>query len=78
MARPRTAPPPRFGLIIWANIAKHQTLKGITDDDLSRLLGFGNPSTIKQRKNHSYIISADEMEQICALLGIEPERLFEK
>ena len=61
-------------LIIWANIIKWKTIRGISDEMLSACLG------VKDLRNRkvTYYMSTDEMGRVCDLLQIEPEKLLER
>ena len=75
MARPKNQPrAASLPVIIWANIVKWQTIRGVSDDELKLLFGVGR---LSERKRSGYITGA-EMESVCGLLGIEPEKLLER
>lgn len=56
----------------WANIAKFQSLRNVSDEEMSVLLGV----EIKPKRKNGYL-SVDELEIIANRLGVSPERLFE-
>lgn len=75
MPRPKNQPRQvELQVIIWANIVKWQTIRGVSDDELKLLLGVGR---IADRKR-SGLITGAEMGRICTLLDIEPEKLLER
>lgn len=77
MGRPRNQshnPAINIPTIIWANIIKWQMIKGISDSELAFLL---NVKTLADRKRTHYI-TGDDIERICGLMQIEPEKLFER
>lgn len=69
----RTKDPP-LSLIIWANIGKWQTIRGIEDADLAAVLLVKN---LADRRRKLYL-TIEEMGNICKLLAIEPEKLLER
>lgn len=75
MARPvnRTKTPP-LDLIIWANVRKWQTIRGISDEELAGLLGIAS----LYDRNKSYFLKTSEMGLLCEFFQIEPEKLLER
>ena len=69
--KPKTPPIER---IVWANIAKWQMIRDVSDDDLARVLCI---TRLSDRKK-SFSLSVQEMGIICGLLAIEPEKLLER
>lgn len=69
----RLSPPP-LALIVWANIVKWATVRGISDDEISAVLGV---TRLYERKKSKHI-TVSEMENICRLLAVEPEKLLER
>lgn len=65
---------PPLPLIIWANIGKWQTIRGIEDADLAAVLLVKN---LADRRRKMYL-TIEEMGNICKLLAIEPEKLLER
>ena|GEM_PF-5944690 len=61
-------------LIVWANLMKWKTIRGISDEMISACLGVKD---LRNRKN-TYYMSTDEMGRLCELLQIEPEQLLER
>ena len=77
MGRPRNQPKQtniKLSVIIWANIVKWQTIRGISDAELSLLLGV---KSLADRKR-THFITGDNIEDICRVLQIEPEKLLER
>lgn len=71
MAKTKDPPLP---LVVWANIAKWQTIRGIEDADLAAVLLVKN---LADRRRKLYL-TIEEMGNICKLLAIEPEKLLER
>lgn len=69
----KTKDPP-LQLVIWANIAKWQTIRGVEDAQLASVLLVKN-LTDRRRKQY---LTIEEMGNICKLLAIEPEKLLER
>lgn len=69
--RPKTPP---LDLIVWANVIKWKTIRGISDEELAQVLGI---SSIYGR-NKSYLLRTREMGIICEFFQIEPEKLLER
>lgn len=65
---------PPIERIIWANIAKWQMIRDVSDDDLARVLGIARLNDRKQKLT----LSIQEMGIVCGLLAIEPEKLLER
>lgn len=77
MARPKNtarSPVVTLPVIIWANIVKWQTIRQVSDEELGLLLGVKN--LYDRRRTH--YITGEEMEKVCSLLTIEPEKLLER
>ncbi len=75
MARPANkAKTPSLSVIIWANIVKWQIVKGVSDEELSAILGI---TRLSDRKRSHYI-TGDEIEKICGYLSIAPDKLLER
>ena len=71
MPRPKNqAAPQRVSLttIIWANIVKWQTIRGMSDTELGLLLRVQRVSD----RRRSGFITGEEMERVSAALQIEP------
>lgn len=65
---------PPLPLVIWANIAKWQTIRGVEDAQLASVLLVKN---LADRRRKLYL-TIEEMGNICKLLAIEPEKLLER
>lgn len=75
MARPTNkVTAPSLELIVWANVIKWKTIRGVTDEELAALLGVAN----LYDRNKSYYLKTSEMGKICNYFGIEPEKLLER
>ncbi len=77
MPRPKNTPrSPVVSLstIIWANIVKWQIIRGISDEELGLLLGV---QRLDARKRSHYI-TGEEIEKVCGLFSVEPEKLLER
>jgi len=61
-------------LIVWANLMKWKTIRGISDEMISACLGVKD---LRNRKT-TYYMSTEEMGRLCDLLQIEPEQLLER
>lgn len=69
--RPKTPP---LDLIVWANVIKWKTIRGISDEELAQVLGI---SSLYDR-NKSYLLRTSGMGIICEFFQIEPEKLLER
>lgn len=65
---------PPIERIIWANIAKWQMIRDVSDDDLARVLGIARLNDRRQK----LMLSIQEMGIVCGILAIEPEKLLER
>ena len=65
---------PPLALIIWANIGKWLTIRGVEDAQLASVLLVKN---LADRRRKLYL-TIEEMGTICKLLAIEPEKLLER
>lgn len=59
--------------VVWANIAKWQTIRNISDKQLAGILGLSRLTERKQSQN----LDLKELDAICIYLEIEPQKLFE-
>jgi hypothetical protein len=65
---------PALELIVWANITKWQTLRGVADEAIASVLLV---KSLPDRRRKLYL-TVEEMGRICKLLAIEPEKLLER
>lgn len=72
MARPNKTVP--LTVIVWANIVKWATIRGVEDREIAACLGV---KELAARKRNHYI-TVDEMARLCGLLAVEPEKLLER
>lgn len=64
-----------FARIIWSNVIRQQYLHGVTDQQLSDLLGV-TTRTISNYKNDPANVTIKQLQIILESFGIEPESLF--
>ena len=64
----------KMDLVVWANLMKWQSIRGVSDTKVSACLGVKDLSNRKR----SYFMTTKEIGRICELLEIEPEKLFER
>lgn len=60
--------------VVWANIAKWQTIRNVSDKQIAGILGLSRLTERKQSQN----LDLKELDAICIYLEIEPEKLFER
>lgn len=61
-------------LIIWANIVKWATVRGVEDREIAAVLGVKDLSDRKRK----LLLTIEEMDRVCSLLAVEPEKLLER
>lgn len=59
--------------VVWANIAKWQTIRNVSDKQIAGILGLSRLTERKQSQN----LDLKELDAICIYLEIEPAKLFE-
>lgn len=75
MARPmNTTKAPSIPVIVWANIVKWAIVRGVKDDEIAAVLGVKNLADRKRKR----LLTIEEMEHVCDLLAVEPEKLLER
>ena len=74
MAMATRSKDPPLALVVWANISKWQTIRGVEDAQLASVLLVKN---LADRRRKLYL-TIEEMGTICKLLAIEPEKLLER
>lgn len=67
-----TVPP--LPMVVFANLRKWQTLRDVSDEKVAAVLGVKDLNA-RMRK---LFLTIEEMERLCALLQIEPEKLLER
>ena len=65
---------PSLPLVVWANIGKWQTIRGIEDAQLASVLLVKNLADRRRKR----LLTIEEMDSVCKLLAIEPEKLLER
>ena len=71
MAKTKDPPLP---LVVWANIGKWQTIRGVEDAQLASVLLVKNLADRRRKR----LLTIEEMDSVCKLLAIEPEKLLER
>lgn len=75
MARPmNSTKAPSIPVIVWANIVKWAIVRGVEDRELAAAIGVKDLADRKRKR----LLTIEEMERICAILAVEPEKLLER
>lgn len=64
-----------FARRIWSNILREQYLNGVTDQQLSNLLGV-TPRTLYNYRHDPSNVTVKQLQAVIESFGLEPETLF--
>lgn len=64
-----------FAKLIWSNILREQYLKGVSDKQMSDLLGV-TTRTLCNYRNDPSNVTIKQLQLVIDSLGVEPETLF--
>lgn len=65
-----------FARIVWANVIRQQYLHGVSDQQLSELMGV-TIRTLSNYKNDPANVTIKQLQIILETFGIKPESLFQ-
>ena len=64
-----------FAKVIWSNILRQQYLNGVTDQQLSNLLGV-TPRTLYNYGHDPSNVTVKQLQAVIESFGLEPDTLF--
>jgi len=65
---------PSIPVIVWANIVKWAIVRGVNDSEIAAVIGVKDLADRKRK----HLLTIEEMDRVCALLAVEPEKLLER
>lgn len=75
MARPmNSTKAPSIPVIVWANIVRWAIVRGVNDSEIAAVIGVKDLADRKRK----HLLTIEEMDRVCALLAVEPEKLLER
>ena len=75
MSKKNTSSAATFAKLIWSNILREQYLKGVSDKQMSDLLGV-TPRTLCNYRHDPSSVTMKQLQAVVESFGLEPEVLF--